>query len=153
MEGVFPIYKPIGPTSFKIISELRKITGIRRIGHAGTLDPQGRQLAGESDGFYYPGLPDLDANEPTLKPLTMLLDRVGAERMLTLLPGDQHENSDAFDRNARSTTVLDPDLSKLSERERPSSTPATWTGWDAGCRWASGRTSSWTRATRCPRGG
>ena len=39
MEGVFPIYKPIGPTSFKIISELRKITGIRRIGHAGTLDP------------------------------------------------------------------------------------------------------------------
>ena len=39
MEGVFGIYKPIGPTSFKIISELRKITGIRRIGHAGTLDP------------------------------------------------------------------------------------------------------------------
>lgn len=33
------IYKPAGPTSFDIISQIRKITGIRKIGHAGTLDP------------------------------------------------------------------------------------------------------------------
>ena len=39
MIGIYSIYKPVGPTSFGIISELRKITGVRRIGHAGTLDP------------------------------------------------------------------------------------------------------------------
>lgn len=33
------VNKPAGITSFKVISELRKITHIRKIGHAGTLDP------------------------------------------------------------------------------------------------------------------
>lgn len=38
-EGVVPIHKPIGKTSFSLIAALRKKTGIRKIGHAGTLDP------------------------------------------------------------------------------------------------------------------
>ena len=33
------INKPVGPTSFGVIARLRKITGIKKIGHAGTLDP------------------------------------------------------------------------------------------------------------------
>ncbi len=33
------INKPAGPTSHDIINQLRKITGIKTIGHAGTLDP------------------------------------------------------------------------------------------------------------------
>ncbi len=33
------VNKPSGPTSHDIISQLRKITGQKRIGHAGTLDP------------------------------------------------------------------------------------------------------------------
>lgn len=33
------VHKPSGPTSHDIIDKLRKITGIRKIGHAGTLDP------------------------------------------------------------------------------------------------------------------
>ncbi len=37
--GFLNINKPIGPTSFDIIAKLRKITGIKKIGHAGTLDP------------------------------------------------------------------------------------------------------------------
>lgn len=37
--GIVPIYKPVGPTSFDVIAKLRKLTGERRIGHAGTLDP------------------------------------------------------------------------------------------------------------------
>ena len=37
--GVIPIIKPIGITSFKVIHVLRKITGIKKIGHTGTLDP------------------------------------------------------------------------------------------------------------------
>ncbi|MBI2594050.1 tRNA pseudouridine(55) synthase TruB [Candidatus Daviesbacteria bacterium] len=36
---ILPIYKPVGPTSFNIISQIKKITGIKKIGHAGTLDP------------------------------------------------------------------------------------------------------------------
>lgn len=39
MEGIFAIHKPKGPTSHDIIDQLRKITGIKKIGHAGTLDP------------------------------------------------------------------------------------------------------------------
>lgn len=39
IQGIFAIYKPIGPTSHDIINQLRTITGVRRIGHAGTLDP------------------------------------------------------------------------------------------------------------------
>ncbi len=37
--GIFAIHKPVGPTSHDIINALRKITGEKRIGHAGTLDP------------------------------------------------------------------------------------------------------------------
>lgn len=37
--GIFSIFKPTGPTSHDMIDKLRKITGEKRIGHAGTLDP------------------------------------------------------------------------------------------------------------------
>jgi tRNA pseudouridine55 synthase len=37
--GIIAVYKPSGPTSFDIIKKLRQITGIKKIGHAGTLDP------------------------------------------------------------------------------------------------------------------
>ncbi len=39
MHGILIVNKPRGITSFKVISILRKLTGIKRIGHAGTLDP------------------------------------------------------------------------------------------------------------------
>jgi tRNA pseudouridine55 synthase len=37
--GFILIDKPVGPTSFGIIARLRRITGLKKIGHAGTLDP------------------------------------------------------------------------------------------------------------------
>lgn len=37
--GFLLIDKPAGITSHDVIDELRKVTGIRKIGHAGTLDP------------------------------------------------------------------------------------------------------------------
>lgn len=37
--GFILIDKPIGPTSFGVIARLRRLTGIKKIGHAGTLDP------------------------------------------------------------------------------------------------------------------
>lgn len=39
MFGFLNVNKPKGITSHKVISNLRKITGIKQIGHAGTLDP------------------------------------------------------------------------------------------------------------------
>jgi tRNA pseudouridine55 synthase len=39
MFGFLNVYKPKGMTSHDVVSILRKITGIKQIGHAGTLDP------------------------------------------------------------------------------------------------------------------
>jgi tRNA pseudouridine55 synthase len=39
LSGFLLINKPSGPTSHDIIDRLRRITGVRKIGHAGTLDP------------------------------------------------------------------------------------------------------------------
>ncbi len=82
----------------------------------GRLDAAGMQIQGETNGLYYPTLGD-DA-EPTLKPLSLLLERAKEDEMLTVFPGDQHENPRNFNPNALTTTILDPDLSKLSDRER-----------------------------------
>jgi len=37
--GVFLIDKPAGPTSFAMVHRLRRVLGIKKVGHAGTLDP------------------------------------------------------------------------------------------------------------------
>jgi tRNA pseudouridine55 synthase len=37
--GIFPVYKPKGMTSHDVIYRVRRITGVKRVGHAGTLDP------------------------------------------------------------------------------------------------------------------
>jgi len=39
MLGVVNLDKPVGPTSHDMVNMLRRLTGTRRIGHAGTLDP------------------------------------------------------------------------------------------------------------------
>lgn len=39
MLGVINLDKPVGPTSHDMVGLLRRLTGTRRIGHAGTLDP------------------------------------------------------------------------------------------------------------------
>lgn len=39
LSGMLNLYKPVGMTSFQVIAKLRRLTGIRRIGHCGTLDP------------------------------------------------------------------------------------------------------------------
>ncbi len=38
-EGIILLNKPKGRTSFSLVAALRKATGIKKIGHAGTLDP------------------------------------------------------------------------------------------------------------------
>src|SRR5688500_357587 len=39
MLGVVNLDKPVGPTSHDMVGLVRRLTGMRRIGHAGTLDP------------------------------------------------------------------------------------------------------------------
>ena len=39
MTGILPVDKPKGVTSFSMVAKLRKISGIKKIGHSGTLDP------------------------------------------------------------------------------------------------------------------
>ncbi|MCX8006752.1 MAG: tRNA pseudouridine(55) synthase TruB [Coriobacteriia bacterium] len=39
IEGVLPVDKPAGPTSHDVVAAIRRATGERRVGHAGTLDP------------------------------------------------------------------------------------------------------------------
>lgn len=40
MNGFFNILKPVGISSAAVVAALRRMTGIKRIGHAGTLDPE-----------------------------------------------------------------------------------------------------------------
>ncbi|HXF44014.1 MAG TPA: tRNA pseudouridine(55) synthase TruB [Candidatus Paceibacterota bacterium] len=39
MGGIFAIYKPKGMTSHDVVEKIRRVTGERSVGHAGTLDP------------------------------------------------------------------------------------------------------------------
>jgi tRNA pseudouridine55 synthase len=40
IEGVLPLDKPAGMTSHQAVARVRRLLGIRRIGHTGTLDPE-----------------------------------------------------------------------------------------------------------------
>ncbi|MFD0698337.1 tRNA pseudouridine(55) synthase TruB [Paenibacillus sp. GCM10027628] len=40
LEGVLPVWKPEGYTSHDVVAKVRRILGVKRIGHTGTLDPQ-----------------------------------------------------------------------------------------------------------------
>jgi tRNA pseudouridine55 synthase len=37
--GIFAVYKEEGMTSHDVVDAVRRLTGVRRVGHAGTLDP------------------------------------------------------------------------------------------------------------------
>ncbi|MFQ5537487.1 MAG: tRNA pseudouridine(55) synthase TruB [Gemmatimonadota bacterium] len=39
LEGILAVDKPSGPTSHDVVARLRRLLGVRRIGHTGTLDP------------------------------------------------------------------------------------------------------------------
>ena len=37
--GIYLVDKPVGPTSFRIVQQVRRALGIKKVGHTGTLDP------------------------------------------------------------------------------------------------------------------
>ncbi|MEX1279662.1 MAG: tRNA pseudouridine(55) synthase TruB [Acidimicrobiia bacterium] len=44
MRGFLAIDKPTGPTSHDVVDAVRRVTGVRKVGHAGTLDPMATGL-------------------------------------------------------------------------------------------------------------
>src|SRR4030042_1287768 len=60
MDGILNIWKPAGMTSHDVVAAVRRMTGQRRAGHAGTLDPmaEGVLIVGLGPGtrvLYYLG--------------------------------------------------------------------------------------------------
>jgi tRNA pseudouridine55 synthase len=39
LDGILVVAKPTGPTSHDVVAIVRRLTGVRRVGHGGTLDP------------------------------------------------------------------------------------------------------------------
>lgn len=42
--GIYLIHKPRGRSSFSMVAQVRRLSGIKKVGHAGTLDPQAEGL-------------------------------------------------------------------------------------------------------------
>ena len=40
MNGILNLHKPVGPTSFDMVRRVKQLTGVKRVGHGGTLDPR-----------------------------------------------------------------------------------------------------------------
>jgi tRNA pseudouridine55 synthase len=43
-QGLYLINKPRGRSSFSIVAQVRRVSGIKKVGHAGTLDPEAEGL-------------------------------------------------------------------------------------------------------------
>ena len=42
--GIYLINKPRGRSSFSMVAQMRRLSGIKKVGHAGTLDPEAEGL-------------------------------------------------------------------------------------------------------------
>lgn len=87
--GVFLIDKPVGPSSFTMVRHMRKLLGIKKVGHAGTLDP------------FASGLLIVCAGRPATKMISLFMDGE-KEYIATLCLGKQ-------------TTTLDPEGDVVEE--------------------------------------
>ena len=52
--GIYGVYKPPGISSFQVVKKIRQITGVKKVGHAGTLDPfaEGLFICGRRTRIY-----------------------------------------------------------------------------------------------------
>jgi tRNA pseudouridine55 synthase len=88
--GVFLIDKPVGPSSFTMVRHVRKMLGIKKVGHAGTLDP------------FASGLLIVCAGRPATKMISSFMDG-DKEYLATVCLG-------------RQTTTLDPEGEIVEEK-------------------------------------
>ena len=123
-DAVVAIYKPKGPTSHDVIDSLRRITGIRRIGHAGTLDPlaDGVLIVGIGKGtsklFELTGGSKEYLAEVTLGLVSMTDDSEGpfhvpAWSLVNDLGGGNVDNSNEGNMNNRDVPITPPPLSDV----------------------------------------
>lgn len=90
--GIFLIDKPAGLTSFAVVSRMRRLLGMKKVGHAGTLDP------------FATGLLVLCAGRPATK----MIDKLMAgdkEYLATLQLGVETETLDGEGKIVRQSTV------------------------------------------------
>lgn len=104
---IFPVDKPKGMTSFGVVREIRKAFGVKKVGHAGTLDPMatgllivlvGREATREQDRFMglpkvYTGTIRLGETTPSLDAETVVAERRNAS---TIQRKDLERISEAF---------------------------------------------------------
>jgi tRNA pseudouridine55 synthase len=88
--GVFLIDKPVGPSSFTMVRHVRKLLGIKKVGHAGTLDP------------FASGLLIVCAGRPATRMISSFMDGE-KEYLATLCLG-------------RQTSTLDPEGDIVEQR-------------------------------------
>jgi tRNA pseudouridine55 synthase len=99
MEGGFIlINKPAGITSHDVVDKLREITGVKKIGHAGTLDP------------FATGLLILGIGREFTKKLS-IFQKKDKEYIATLKLGAE---SDTFDREGK---IVEKKIEKIPERK------------------------------------
>lgn len=79
--GIFVIDKPAGPTSFKMVSGVRRALGMKKVGHAGTLDP------------FATGLLIVCAGRPATRMISRMMDG-RKEYLATLCLGVETETFD-----------------------------------------------------------
>ena len=60
--AVFLVDKPVGPTSFDMVRQVRRLIGVKKVGHAGTLDP------------FASGLLVICAGRPATRMISMLME-------------------------------------------------------------------------------
>ena len=96
--GFILINKPPGITSHDVVDKLREITGIKKIGHAGTLDP------------FAQGLLILGIGREFTKKLS-IFQKKDKEYIATLRLGAE---SDTFDRDGK---IVERTVEKIPERE------------------------------------
>jgi tRNA pseudouridine55 synthase len=92
--GVFLVDKPAGLSSFGIVRRVKKLLGIKKVGHAGTLDP------------FATGLLIVCGGRPATKMISLFMEGE-KEYLATLCLGTR-------------TTTLDPEGDIVEERDVPS---------------------------------
>src|SRR5437867_9080679 len=101
MDGIFNINKPQGLTSHDVVAKVRRITGQKKVGHAGTLDPMATGV-----------LPVVLGKATRL--VEYLADADKAYRATIILGA----NSDTYDREGTLTPVPDAVMPSRGEVER-----------------------------------
>lgn len=90
--GVFLVDKPVGPSSFAMVRKARKALGIKKVGHAGTLDP------------FASGLLIICAGRPATKMISQLMEGE-KEYLATLKLGLETSTQDPEGEVIRQTDV------------------------------------------------